>query len=271
MCALKSEAILLIECWSCHPDSRLAVLKFLTDRNRKELPAQNATIELMGEQFKIRCKAILFDMDGTLVDSTQVVERAWEGWAARHNLHLTDVLTFSHGRPTISTLEHFRPGHDHSTDLEELALFEERETSGILAVPGAAEILQVMQAQSHPWALVTSAWRKLAETRVLAAGLPLPTVIVLIDEIQNGKPDPEGFLYAAAQLGVAPSDCVVFEDTRPGIDAGIRAGMQVVALLTTCPSEQLRHKPMIRDFRDVEIHTEGEFLQICLSQANDSR
>ena len=218
----------------------------------------------MAEFFTIRCKAILFDMDGTLVDSTQVVERAWEVWAARYNISLPDVLVFSHGRPTISTLEHFRPGQDHTADLEELALFEETETGGILAVPGASDILRTLQAQNHPWALVTSAWRKLAETRVLAAGLPLPTVIVPIDEIQNGKPDPEGFLHAAAQLGVAPEECVVFEDTRPGIDAGLRAGTQVVALLTTCPPEQLRHKPLIRDFRDVQIQTEGDFLTIQL-------
>jgi len=222
---------------------------------------------------EIRCKAILFDMDGTLVDSTAIVERAWGNWAARHNLSLSDILAFSHGRPTISTLEQFRPGQDHTSDLEELARFEENETAGILAVPGAAEILDTMQRQNHPWALVTSAWRKLAETRVLAAGLPFPTVIVPIDEIQNGKPDPEGFLHAAAQLGVAPQDCIVFEDTRPGIDAGLRAGMQVIALLTTCPAEQLNHDPLIRDFRDVQIQAEGDFLNIHLriSSTENSR
>jgi sugar-phosphatase len=216
----------------------------------------------MGELVSVRCKAVLFDMDGTLVDSTQVVEAAWRSWAARHNLHLSDVLSFSHGRPTISTLEHFLPGRDHSHELEELAIFEETQTEGILAVPGAAEAVHALQTLNHPWAVVTSAWRKLAETRVLAAGLPLPTVIVPIDEIQNGKPDPEGFLHAAAQLGVAPEDCVVFEDTRPGIDAGLRADMQVVGLLTTYSSQQLQHRPAIRDFRDVEIRTESGFLKI---------
>jgi sugar-phosphatase len=220
--------------------------------------------------FEIRCKAILFDMDGTLVDSTLVVERAWELWAARHGMPLADVLAFSHGRPTISTLEHFRPGQDHTHDLEEHGSFEETVTTGIVAVPGAAEILKIMQTQNHPWALVTSAWRKLAETRVLAAGLPLPTVIVPIDEIQNGKPDPEGFLRAAEQLGVAPEDCVVFEDTRPGIDAGLRAGMQVVALLTTCPPEQLQHTPMIRDFRGVQISSDGDSLQIKLADWDEN-
>lgn len=218
----------------------------------------------MGELISMSCRAILFDMDGTLVDSTQVVEAAWDFWAARHNLPLEDVLFFSHGRPTISTLEHFLPGRDHSEELEELARFEETQTEGILAVPGAAEVIHALQAQNHPWAVVTSAWRTLAEIRVLAAGLPLPTVIVPIDEIQNGKPDPEGFLHAASQLRVAPADCVVFEDTRPGIDAGLRATMQVIGLLTTCSAQQLRHRPVIRDFRDVAIRTQGNLLCVEL-------
>ena len=218
----------------------------------------------MSELVIVRCKAILFDMDGTLVDSTQVVEAAWGSWAARHNLPLKDVLSFSHGRPTIGTLEHFLPGRDHTDELKELAHFEETHTEGILAVLGAADVLHALQTRNHPWAVVTSAWRELAETRVVAAGLPLPTVIVPIDEIRNGKPDPEGFLRAAEQLGVEPEECVVFEDTRPGIDAGLRAGMQVVGLLTTYSSQQLQHRPLIRDFRDVEILTEDDFLKIEL-------
>jgi len=213
---------------------------------------------------EFRCKAILFDMDGTLVDSTQVVERAWELWAARHNLPLTDILSYSHGRPTISTLEHFRPGQDHAYDLEDHGRFEDTVTEGIVAVPGAAEILNVMQTQNHPWALVTSAWRKLAETRVLAARLPLPTIIVPIDEIDKGKPDPEGFLQAAEQLGVAPQDCLVFEDTRPGIEAGLRAGMQVIGLLTTCPPDQLQHEPLIRDFSEIKIDADNDQMIVRL-------
>ena len=182
----------------------------------------------MSDLVSMRCRAVVFDMDGTLVDSTQVVELAWRRWVARHNIALEDVLSFSHGRPTIATLEHFLPGQDHSEELDELSRFEETQTEGILAVPGAAEILRTLQKQNHPWAIVTSAWRKLAEIRIIAAGLPLPKVIVPVDEIRNGKPDPEGFLRAAEKLGVAPEDCLVFEDTRPGIDAGLSAGMKVV-------------------------------------------
>ena|SRR5438552_14904251 len=105
----------------------------------------------MGELVSLRGKAVLFDMDGTLVDSTRVVERAWGSWAARHNIRVKDVLSFSHGRPTISTLEHFLPGRDHAAELEELAHFEETQTEGILAVAGAAHVLHALQAQNHPW------------------------------------------------------------------------------------------------------------------------
>ena len=227
--------------------------------------AADATIDTMSERVSVRCKGVIFDMDGTLVDSTQVVELAWGSWALRHKLPLEDVLSFSHGRPTIATLEHFLPGRDHSEELDELSRFEETQTEGILAVPGAAEVLHTLQKQNHPWAIVTSAWRKLAEIRVIAAGLPLPKVIVPIDEIRNGKPDPEGFIQAAEQLGVVPEECVVFEDTRPGIDAGLSAGMQVVGLLTTYSAQELRHRPLIRDFRGVAIRREGEFLKIELS------
>lgn len=218
----------------------------------------------MSDRVNLRCKAALFDMDGTLVDSTQIVERAWRSWAARHNIPVQEVFSFSHGRPTIATLERFLPGRDHSADLRDLSRFEETQTEGIRAVPGAAEVLRSLQEQHGAWAIVTSAWRKLAETRVLAAGLPLPQVIVPVDEIRNGKPDPEGFLRAAEQLGVPPEDCVVFEDTRPGIDAGLSAGMQVVGLLTTFSAEELQHQPVIRDFRDVAIQRDGEFLRMEL-------
>ena len=119
----------------------------------------------------------------------------------------------------------------------------------------------------HPWAIVTSAWRMLAEARVVAAGLPLPNVIVPVDEIRNGKPDPEGYLCAAEQLGVPPQECLVFEDTRPGIEAGLNAGMHVVGLLTTMPADQLRHRPLIRDFREVTIRPEGDRLNVEITEA----
>jgi len=157
-------------------------------------------------------------------------------------------------------MQHFFPARDHSEALEEMARYEETELEGIVAVPGAAQLVHSLQ--NHPWGIVTSAWRTLAEARTLAAGLPLPNVIVPVDEIRNGKPEPEGFLRAAERLGVAPEECLVFEDTRPGIEAGLNAGMQVVGLLTTVSAEQLRHRPLIRDFRDVTVQPDGERLNV---------
>jgi mannitol-1-/sugar-/sorbitol-6-phosphatase len=217
---------------------------------------------MMGAFVNVSCKAVLFDMDGTLVDSTRVVELAWGRWAARHNIPLQTVLSFSHGRPTNATMEHFFPARDHTEELEEMGRYEEKQLEGIVAVPGAAQLVRALQNQ--PWGIVTSAWRTLAEARILAAGLPLPSVIVPVDEIRNGKPEPEGFLRAAEQLGVAPEECLAFEDTRPGIEAGLNAGMQVVGLLTTVPAEHLRHRPLIRDFRDVAIQVDGESLRVEL-------
>ena len=205
-------------------------------------------------------------MDGTLVDSTSVVERAWGWWAKRHGISPQAVLSFSHGRPTIATMDRFLPGHDHAEELDEMARYEETELEGILAVPGATQVVSALD--NHPWGIVTSAWRKLAEARIAAAGLPLPNVIVPVDEIRNGKPDPEGFLRAAHKLGIPAKECLVFEDTRPGIEAGINAGMQVVGILTTMPADELRHRPLIRDFRDVTIRLQGDALGVDLRDAS---
>ena len=112
---------------------------------------------------KLTCKAVLFDMDGTLVDSTRVVELAWGWWAARHDIPLEAVLSFSHGRPTIATMEHFLAARDHTEELKEMEHYEETQLEGILAVPGATQVVDAVK--DHPWAIVTSAGRALAEAR----------------------------------------------------------------------------------------------------------
>ncbi len=212
---------------------------------------------------RIRCAAILFDMDGTIVDSTAIVERAWAWWADRHKIPLQDVLSFSHGRPTLDTLEHFLGERDHTCELAEMLQFEEGVTEGITAVPGALDAVNAVR--NGKWAVVTSAPRKLAEIRLKTAGLPIPQVLVGVDDIQRGKPDPQGYLLAAEHLGVESADCLVFEDTGPGIEAGLRAGMQAVGLLTTVPRDRLPCKVAVRDFGDVKITKRGAVFEVLFS------
>lgn len=205
-------------------------------------------------------------MDGTLVDSTAIVERAWEWWAKRHNVPLDEVLRFSHGRPTLDTMRHFQPGVDHAAELAEMTQYEETETGGIISVKGAEAA--VLAASQGLWGVVTSAPRRLAEIRIALAGLPLPDVLISSDETQRGKPDPESYLKAADRLGVHPADCLVFEDTGPGVNAGLRAGMQVIALLTTVPRDQLPCERVVRDFRDVSIRWRKPRFEVIVSQVH---
>ncbi len=190
-------------------------------------------------------------MDGTLVDSTAVVENTWAVWAKRNGVPLPELLAYSHGRPTIDTMHHFKPGIDWNEDARQLLILEENQAEGTIPIPGVKELLASLPPER--WAVVTSAPRKLAELRIQAAGLPLPRVLVPVDEIERGKPHPEGYLKAARLLNFAAEECCVFEDTRPGIEAGLNAGMQVVGLLTTVAAERLGCDFVIRDYRELEV------------------
>jgi sugar-phosphatase len=189
------------------------------------------------------CDAVLFDMDGTLVNSNAVVERIWRAWAIRHRFDPKPILAVAHGRRTSETMREIAPEIDYEKEATWFDQEEETDTAGIVEVPGAAALL----AQMECWAVVTSAHRKLAEIRLRSAGLPIPSVLVCGDEISRGKPDPEGYLKAAAALGFAPERCVVIEDTPVGIEAGRRAGMQVIAVCTTHPESVFAGVARVRD------------------------
>ena len=194
---------------------------------------------------------VLFDMDGTLVDSRAVVERVWSGWARRHGLDLHKILAVSHGRRTIDTVREFvLPGMDPTDEARRLEEIEAADDEGIVGVCGAREFVD--RFGQDQWAVVTSAGRHLAVKRLLAAGLPIPEVLITAEDVGRGKPDPQGYLLAAERLGASPNRCLVFEDAPAGIEAGMRAGCDVVAIRAAQPFPFETPCRSILDFRSVE-------------------
>ena len=202
------------------------------------------------------CDAVLLDMDGTLVDSTECVVRHWRLWTERHHLDLDKVLEFSHGRPTLETMKLVAP---HLASVEEVRWLEAAETAdqdGIKPVRGALAFVAALPANRS--AVVTSAPRRMAAARLRHAGFSVPSALVCSDDVRKGKPDPEPYLRAARLLGVAPARCLVFEDAPAGIESARSAGMEVVALTTTFPRERLDAGTCIADFAELAVHQLNE-------------
>ncbi|MFS4096527.1 HAD-IA family hydrolase [Streptomyces sp. AF1A] len=179
----------------------------------------------------LTARALLLDMDGTLVDSHAVVERVWRRWAERHGLDGDEVMKVVHGRQghaSMAVLLPDRPMTQNYADNARMLAEETADTDGVVEIPGAAAFLASLDGLPH--ALVTSADVALSTARMTAAGLPLPEVRITAESVGASKPDPEGFLKGAAELGVEPADCVVFEDSGAGIAAGRAAGMTVVGV-----------------------------------------
>jgi sugar-phosphatase len=176
-------------------------------------------------------RALLLDMDGTLVDSDAVVARVWRSWALQKGLDPDEVLRVAHGRQghlTMATLFPYRPMEHNHAENNVLLAEETADTEGIVPIPGAPAFLAALGDLPH--ALVTSAPPELAEARMTAAGLRMPAVRITAVDVSAGKPDPEGFLKGAAELGHPPEECVVFEDSGAGVAAGLAAGMPVVGV-----------------------------------------
>jgi mannitol-1-/sugar-/sorbitol-6-phosphatase len=184
-----------------------------------------------------RCQAILFDLDGVLVDSAECVERTWRNWASRHQLDPEHVIAFAHGRRTIETVRLVAPGLNAEAEVAELEAGEAMTTDGIHEIETARDLIERLPAGR--WAIVTSGTRAVAEFRLRHTRLPIPSVMICADEIARGKPDPEGYLAAAIRLRNAPADCIVIEDAPSGIAAARAAGMRVIAIASTFPSERL--------------------------------
>ena len=187
---------------------------------------------------QIVCGALLFDLDGVLVDSTPAVVRVWSRWAVAHGFDPDDVVRKAHGRPSISTIRDYLPNSDYEAENNIVESGELEDLEGVVPLPGARELLEALP--SNRWTIVTSCTRALAEARLRASGLPIPQRLVTCDDITNGKPDPEPYLKGASLLGMPAEDCIVVEDAPAGIRAGKSAGARVIACQTTAAELELK-------------------------------
>lgn len=177
-------------------------------------------------------------MDGVLIDSAPAVERVWRKWALEHGVDPAYAIQQAHGRRSVETIRAVAPHMDAEQENIKVEQMEIEDKEGVTALAGAAEILRELPAGR--FAIVTSATRPLAVARLGYAGLIVPKNMVTADDVINGKPSPEPYLKGAALLGVAPADCLVFEDTPAGVAAARAADMRVVALGNTYPAHELQ-------------------------------
>jgi len=184
------------------------------------------------------CAAILFDLDGVLVDSTGSVTRQWRRWAEEHNLDPQKVLEIAHGVRTIEIVRMLAPQLDAEAEVKRIEKREADDQEGVAVMTGAAELLKAIP--EGRWCVVTSGTRYLATARLKLANLPTPNVLFSADDVSKGKPDPEPYLMGAKLLGMKPAECLVVEDAPAGIRAAHGGGMKAIAITSTYPASELR-------------------------------
>jgi mannitol-1-/sugar-/sorbitol-6-phosphatase len=189
------------------------------------------------------CAAILFDLDGVLVDSTGSVTRQWRRWAEEHNMDPQRVLEIAHGVRTIEIVRRLAPHLDAEAEVKRIEKREADDQEGVAVMPGAAELLKAIP-EGH-WCVVTSGTRYLATARLKLANLPIPNVLVSADDVSKGKPDPEPYLMGAKLLGMKPAECLVVEDAPAGIRAAHAGGMKAIAITSTYPASELQESDAV--------------------------
>ena len=187
---------------------------------------------------EVACKAVLFDLDGTLIDSRQSIDIAYKAWCDFHGMDFKEVLNRIHGRRTVDSVKMLLPDKDLQTEINRLEELECASVDGLVELSGAKKLINDLG--SNHWAIVTSGSRRLATHRLTHCGMKIPTVFITAEDVVNGKPDPEGYKKAADLLGVSYADCVVFEDAPAGINAARAAGMRSVSFPTTHEVESLK-------------------------------
>jgi sugar-phosphatase len=187
---------------------------------------------------EIYCAALLFDMDGVLINSTPAVARVWRRWAIEHGFDPEEVVARAHGRPSLTTVREYLPNADHEAENREVERREIEDLEGVVPLPGALDLLASLP--DDRWTIVTSCTRPLAEVRIKAAGLPVPKKLITSNDITHGKPDPEPYLKGASVLGFPAAECIVLEDVPAGVRSGKAAGARVIAFKTTVQEAALR-------------------------------
>lgn len=200
----------------------------------------------------VPARAVLFDMDGTLIDSNPAAERAWVRWAASVGLDPAPILAIHHGRRAVETLAAVAPQFNTREHVDAIHAASEDEISGVVEIPGAVALTRALPAGT--WAVVTAATERIARQRLTHVGIDVTGVpLVTAERVTEGKPSPEGYRLAARLLGVDPSECVVFEDAPAGVAAGRDAGTTVIGMATTFPAGALDTPLCVRTLADVAV------------------
>ncbi len=184
-----------------------------------------------------RCAAILFDLDGVLVDSTRSVERQWRLWAREQGIDGDEVMRVGHGVRSIEVVRAVAPHLDAAAEVLKLESREAEDRDGVAVMPGAIELVGAIP--EGRWCVVTSGTRRLARARLRLAGIPEPEILVTADDVANGKPHAGPYLKGAGLLGAQPAECLVIEDAPAGIRSAHAARMKVIGLASTYAASEL--------------------------------
>ncbi|TDC57032.1 HAD family hydrolase [Jiangella ureilytica] len=202
----------------------------------------------------LTAEAILLDLDGTLVDSTDSIARCWLRWCRQFEIDPAR-LADAHGRTTADIVADLLPGHRVAAAMARIDELEIDDAGTVRPMPGAAELLAAIPPERR--AVVTSGNAVLAAARMSAAGLPAPAVVVTADDVIRGKPHPEPYLLGAERLGFEPAQCLVVEDAPSGIAAARAAGMAVLGIASTHEARQLEADLIAGTPAQVRVQVDG--------------
>jgi len=214
----------------------------------------------------ISCQGILFDLDGTLVDSWKCVEYAWQSWCFEHGLPYNDLVERFNGTRAIDIVKTLKPELDPEQELAKLNNLELSQAKNISLIPGALEIIKLIP--KNKWGIVTSGTQEVAHHKLNYAKIDLPNVLITAEKITQGKPHPQGYLKAASMLNIDPKQCLVFEDAPQGLKAARTAGMKVIALSTTFPASALSEADAcIDNYNCINISLDNSQIDISITRA----